>query len=357
MDAKLNQFASVDDFRKAYILCQYPHEDKFRAASYEEFYNWLNVRLELSGIEMAPVQGGASEEEATVIPAGPAGQRRKMDASPGWYSVGGVPVEATKGSIWKWFWNGTSWSLVDMGKIDIGKLDSGGYIGTGSDLDKRLQFLENGEIFTYPEELFFVNIPGSIGAAGYRRTELINMQGIKYACILFQGVGSVNSEAIRFFDKDGGVVHTVGFRNDVLTSRLSQDQQFYFIEIEKNWAHMDVMTRTNISSSYKEWVSTLVVIGNSIENINNTIARYIIDKNQDIVFPEVGSPVTGILTYNSTHIMPFVPGMLFDYEVDALNGAGSWYNIKTGQKSNIIINNGKFLSTDYGLIAFSTYND
>lgn len=80
-------------------------------------FSELKNNLEITGIELEPVQGGATQAEATVIQAGPSGQNRKMDASHGWYSVNGVTVEATKGNVWKFFWNGTSWSLVDMGEL------------------------------------------------------------------------------------------------------------------------------------------------------------------------------------------------------------------------------------------------
>ena len=88
--------------------------------------SFSNVKqyLDITDIELDPVQGGATEAEATVIPNGPSGQNRKMDASPGWYSVGGgAPVEATAGHVWKWFWNGTSWSLVDMGELPMMSAD------------------------------------------------------------------------------------------------------------------------------------------------------------------------------------------------------------------------------------------
>lgn len=151
MDAKLNSLPKIDDFRMAYILAQYPHENGYRAATYEEFYNWINLRLELSGVEMAPVQGGVSEETATLIPPGPVGQQRKMDGSPGWYSVNGVPIEAEAGKVWKFFWNGSAWALVDMGELPVpdvsGFTEKGGYEGTAQDLDDRINEVDGSATF------------------------------------------------------------------------------------------------------------------------------------------------------------------------------------------------------------------
>lgn len=93
--------------------------------AFQVTFNNVKEYLEITDIELEPVQGGATEAEATPLPSAPAGQNRKMDASPGWYSVGGNTVEATAGHVWKWFWNGTTntWSLVDMGELPIAEID------------------------------------------------------------------------------------------------------------------------------------------------------------------------------------------------------------------------------------------
>src|SRR5690606_16400085 len=149
MDAKLNSLPKFDDFRRAYLLGQYPHENGFRVATYEDLYNFINLRLDLSSIEMDPVIGGANVESATVISSGPAGEKRKMDASPGWYTVNGAPIEAYPGKVWKFYWNSSSWALVDMGDLPIqdvsGKLDAGDYSGNAKDLANRIEEVE-GEI-------------------------------------------------------------------------------------------------------------------------------------------------------------------------------------------------------------------
>ncbi|MFD1770857.1 DUF2817 domain-containing protein [Sphingobacterium suaedae] len=77
----------------------------------------LKNGLQIEGIELSAVEGGASSAEATVLENGPAGQIRKREASPGWYSVGGELVEAGLGKRWIWFWENDAWSLIDMGEL------------------------------------------------------------------------------------------------------------------------------------------------------------------------------------------------------------------------------------------------
>lgn len=78
----------------------------------------LKLGLTIDGIELDPVKGGATSATATVLAAGPAGQLRKREASPGWYSANGAaPVEAAKGKRWVWGWNNTAWTLWDMGDL------------------------------------------------------------------------------------------------------------------------------------------------------------------------------------------------------------------------------------------------
>src|SRR5690606_23861912 len=50
MDAKLNQFAKVDDFERALILAQYAHELNFRAFTGPELYQFIKARLDLTGL-------------------------------------------------------------------------------------------------------------------------------------------------------------------------------------------------------------------------------------------------------------------------------------------------------------------
>ena len=77
----------------------------------------LKNGLQIEGIELSAVEGGASSDEATVLEDGPAGQIRKGEASPGWYSVGGELVEAATGKRWVWYWENDAWSLIDMGLL------------------------------------------------------------------------------------------------------------------------------------------------------------------------------------------------------------------------------------------------
>ena len=113
MDARLNQLAKIDDFERALIIAQYAHEKNFRAFTGPELYNWLNLKLDVSAELMDPIPPGTAENPA-VLPPGPAGQKRKFEPQPGFYQ--GFD-EVTSDKRWYFYWNGTTWSLVDMGGL------------------------------------------------------------------------------------------------------------------------------------------------------------------------------------------------------------------------------------------------
>lgn len=73
--------------------------------------------LDITSNEIAPIVGGDSEANATVVPAGPAGQTRRADVAPGWIDFGDGPIEAAATNRWMAYWDGSSWSLVDMGEL------------------------------------------------------------------------------------------------------------------------------------------------------------------------------------------------------------------------------------------------
>jgi|GEM_PF-965443 len=85
--------------------------------AYQATFDQAKEYLNITGIELKPINGGSDSANATVVPAGPAGENRKAEASPGWYNFGSGPVEATSDKRWTAYWNGTSWSLVDMGPL------------------------------------------------------------------------------------------------------------------------------------------------------------------------------------------------------------------------------------------------
>lgn len=82
---------------------------------------WNNAKayLNITGIELEPLKGGASSAEAVVIPNGPDGQERSIELTGGtWYKFGSGPAfQADILKIEKGWWNGTTWSLKDMGSL------------------------------------------------------------------------------------------------------------------------------------------------------------------------------------------------------------------------------------------------
>src|SRR5690606_2971433 len=66
-----------------------------------------------SGALTDPIPPG-TESEPAVIPPGPAGQKVKFEPEPGFYQ--GFD-EVTSNKRWYFYWNGTTWSLVDMGGL------------------------------------------------------------------------------------------------------------------------------------------------------------------------------------------------------------------------------------------------
>ncbi|NQD71325.1 hypothetical protein HP439_11395 [Sphingobacterium shayense] len=113
MDAKLNSLSTISDIENAYILCQYAHEDKFRSLTLFEFFNWLSLRIDVNSELIDPIAPG-TETNPAVIPAGPAGQKRKFEPQPGFYQ--GFP-EVTSDKRWQFYWDGISWELFDMGAL------------------------------------------------------------------------------------------------------------------------------------------------------------------------------------------------------------------------------------------------
>lgn len=78
----------------------------------------LKQYIEITSIEMEPLVGGGTSGTALEVPEGPVGELRTAEVSSGkWYDFGSGPVEASAGRRWKAYWNGTSWSLKDMGAL------------------------------------------------------------------------------------------------------------------------------------------------------------------------------------------------------------------------------------------------
>lgn len=107
-DAKAKKYAEIKQ-----IMTDTGDEKTVGKISKDE----LKMGLSIDGIELDPVTGGATSATATVLAPGPAGQLRKREASPGWYSVNGQNVQAAAGKRWVWGWNNTAWTLWDMGDL------------------------------------------------------------------------------------------------------------------------------------------------------------------------------------------------------------------------------------------------
>lgn len=77
-------------------------------ATFDSAKQYLNI----TGIEVKAVTGGATEETAVVLSPGPDGQVRKMSGVTGWFkNAGGTPWLAPTTNDNSNWWDGTTWSL------------------------------------------------------------------------------------------------------------------------------------------------------------------------------------------------------------------------------------------------------
>ncbi|WP_099369590.1 hypothetical protein [Sphingobacterium sp. 1.A.5] len=78
----------------------------------------LKALLTIEGTEIEPLVGGDSSATALVVANGPSGEQRTAEVASGkWYDFGSGPVLADADRRWKAYWNGSSWSLKDMGAL------------------------------------------------------------------------------------------------------------------------------------------------------------------------------------------------------------------------------------------------
>lgn len=111
-------------------------------------FNQAKEYLNITGIEMEPLVGGDSSATALVVANGPAGEQRTAEVSSGkWYDFGSGPVQASADRRWKSYWNGTSWSLKDMGALPMQPIDDltpkGGFEGTSQELKDDIDEVKN----------------------------------------------------------------------------------------------------------------------------------------------------------------------------------------------------------------------
>ncbi|SEG75767.1 SGNH/GDSL hydrolase family protein [Sphingobacterium lactis] len=72
--------------------------------------------LEITGELIDPVSPGTLADPANLPPA-PAGQKRKFEPEPGYYTDGTTTFNVDSTKRYYFYWNGTTWSLKDMGAL------------------------------------------------------------------------------------------------------------------------------------------------------------------------------------------------------------------------------------------------
>lgn len=102
-------------------------DEKLSYITHSQLAESVGKIVEINGIEVKPIAGGATEATAVVLPAGPAGENRKMSNVTGWFknSASGTPWEAKAENLNVNWWDGTTWSLgssVPLPTIDTSTL-------------------------------------------------------------------------------------------------------------------------------------------------------------------------------------------------------------------------------------------
>lgn len=88
--------------------------------AYQATFNQAKDYLAITGIELEPLVGGTTSGTALVVPNGPAGEQRTAEVASGlWYDFGSGAVQTDASKRWKSYWNGSSWSLKDMGALPV----------------------------------------------------------------------------------------------------------------------------------------------------------------------------------------------------------------------------------------------
>lgn len=95
--------------------------DRMSYVTVGQLANKTKEIVEITGELIDPIAPGTQASPA-VIPAGPAGQKRKFTPAPGFYSFGGQTREVTSDKQWYFYWNGSAWQLVDLGLLPDGTL-------------------------------------------------------------------------------------------------------------------------------------------------------------------------------------------------------------------------------------------
>lgn len=101
-------------------------EEKLSYITHQQLADSITEIIEINGIEVKPIPGGATEETAVILPAGPAGENRKMVGVTGWFKNSTGPAwEAKEGFDNTNWWDGSTWSLgseLELPKVPIAQV-------------------------------------------------------------------------------------------------------------------------------------------------------------------------------------------------------------------------------------------
>ena len=252
MEAKINQLAPVEDFDKAYIIAQYAHEQGFRGTTFPELLSWLQTRLDLTGTDLIDPTPSGTEASPAVIPPGPEGKKGKFEPSPGFYQ--GFP-EITGDRRWYFYWDGSSWSLVDMGELP--QTDVSGFVKKTEMVDEYAVVWEQGGISETTGEDY-----PSDWAAHNRR---VRTQGF------IQSTGAIHIESnkgelinLYLYDENGVFISQTGF----LDTPVKSTHSGLFKVAVRNSDDTVFTVEDNTAIAYKHEVYL------KIENIDSELSDY-----------------------------------------------------------------------------------
>lgn len=171
-------------------------------------FDQVKQYLDITSNDLPPIEGGDTEATALVVPAGPFGQTRRADVVSGkWYNFGTGAVQATSDRLWKAYWDGSAWFLIDMGELP--SVDTTNLVTTpdlnleSSGLNKfNYLAVEDG----YIDPSTGVDSPNA-GGTVYKRSHPINLTGNSVGKIAVSGLGNVHwSLGWNIKDGDGNVI-------------------------------------------------------------------------------------------------------------------------------------------------------
>lgn len=103
--------------RETPVMTVDPRTKKMAKIDYGTLVDAARESLEITTVEMSPLEGGKYIEYPTIIEDGPAGQKRTAKAGPGFYQIGDEVVELEPYFEWKYWWDGAEGHLLNMGPL------------------------------------------------------------------------------------------------------------------------------------------------------------------------------------------------------------------------------------------------